>query len=93
MSTYQYYEFQALDRPLTEVEQEAVSRLSSRVGLHPTRAVFVYNYSDFPGRAVDLLAEYQGTTPAFKGRLAAIRGKYTRRSALMRRLNQAGLGG
>ncbi len=39
------------------------------------------------------LAEYQGTTLAFKGWLAAIRGKYTRRSALMRRLNQAGLGG
>jgi len=58
MSTYQYYEFQALDRPLTETEQQAVSRLSSRVNPHPTSAIFVYNYSDFPGSAEKVLAKY-----------------------------------
>jgi hypothetical protein len=49
MSEYQYYEFQALDRPLTQEEQEAVASLSSRVDPHPRRAVFVYHYSDFQG--------------------------------------------
>ena len=58
MSEYQYYEFQALDRPLTPAEQKAVSRLSSRVDPHPTRAVFVYNYRDFPGSAEETLARY-----------------------------------
>jgi hypothetical protein len=29
MSEYQYYEFQAIDRPLTEEEQQAVSQLST----------------------------------------------------------------
>lgn len=58
MSEYQYYEFQAVERPLTPQEQNAVARLSSRVDLHPTRAVFVYNYSNFPGRATDILATY-----------------------------------
>ena len=43
MSEYQYYEFQAIDRPLTPEEQEAVARLSSRVAPHPRRAVFVYH--------------------------------------------------
>ena len=58
MSEYQYYEFQALDRPLTPSEQKAVSRLSSRVAPHPTRAVFVYNYGDFPGSPEEILAKY-----------------------------------
>jgi hypothetical protein len=31
MSEYQYYEFQAIDRPLTPEEQAEVQRLSSRV--------------------------------------------------------------
>jgi hypothetical protein len=35
MSEYQYYEFQAIDRPLTAEEQQAVSKLSSRVEPHP----------------------------------------------------------
>jgi hypothetical protein len=58
MSEYQYYEFQAIDRPLTTEEQRAVSNLSSRVEPHPRRAVFVYHYSDLPTNAKDLLAKY-----------------------------------
>ena len=58
MSEYQYYEFRAIDRPLTEEEQRAVGKLSSRVDLSPSHAIFVYNYSDLPARAEDLLARY-----------------------------------
>ena len=58
MSTYQYYEFQAIDRPLTPEEQEAVAQLSSRVHPDPRRAVFVYHWSSFRGRAEDILARY-----------------------------------
>ncbi|GAB4153095.1 MAG: hypothetical protein Fur0021_18550 [Candidatus Promineifilaceae bacterium] len=58
MSEYQYYEFQALGRPLKPSEQKAVSRLSSRVPPHSTRAVFVYNYSSFPGSPKEILAKY-----------------------------------
>lgn len=58
MSEYQYYEFRALDRPLTPAEQTAVARLSSRVDPHPTRAVFTYSYSDFRGDPLDILARY-----------------------------------
>jgi hypothetical protein len=58
MSEYQYYEFQALDGTLTPQEQRAVSHLSSRVDPHPRRAVFVYNYSDFPGEPLEILACY-----------------------------------
>lgn len=58
MSEYQYYEFQAVDRPLTEEEQQAVARLSSRVDPHPRQAVFVYNWSDFPGDPAEILTRY-----------------------------------
>lgn len=58
MSEYQYYEFRAIDRPLTQQEQSAVGSLSSRVDLSPDHAIFVYNYSDLPARAEELLAKY-----------------------------------
>lgn len=58
MSEYQYYEFQAIDRPLTEEEQQAVARLSSRVEPHPRQATFVYNWSSFPGDPAKILAQY-----------------------------------
>ncbi|MBN1140064.1 MAG: hypothetical protein JXM73_26075 [Anaerolineae bacterium] len=58
MSEYQYYEFQAIDRPLTEEEQRAVARLSSRVEPHPRQAVFVYNWSSFRSDPAKILAQY-----------------------------------
>lgn len=58
MSTYQYYEFQAIDRPLTPEEQQAVSQLSSRVAPHPRQAIFTYHWGSFSGRSTDVLAKY-----------------------------------
>ncbi|MGK7875396.1 MAG: hypothetical protein AB4426_19475 [Xenococcaceae cyanobacterium] len=58
MSEYQYYEFQTIDRPLTEDEQAAVSQLSSRVLLSSTKAVFTYSYGDFRGDPKQVLAKY-----------------------------------
>ena len=58
MSEYQYYEFRTIDRPLTDQEQAHIGRLSSRVDLSPYHAIFVYNYSDLPTSAKDLLTQY-----------------------------------
>ncbi|MBI3328615.1 MAG: hypothetical protein HYZ81_18170, partial [Nitrospinae bacterium] len=58
MSEYQYYEFQAIDRPLHAAEQAEISRLSRRVALTPRQAVFTYNYGDFPGNPIHVLAKY-----------------------------------
>jgi len=58
LSAYQYYEFQAIDRPLTQDEQNAVARLSSRVDPHPWRAIFTYHWSNFPGDSKQVLAQY-----------------------------------
>lgn len=52
---YQYYEFQAIDRPLTEAEQDYVRGLSSRVKPTATRAVFTYSYGNFRGKPLSVL--------------------------------------
>jgi hypothetical protein len=59
MSEYEYYEFQAIDRPLTPEEQEAVAALSSRVDPHPRRAIFTYSFggSLYPS-SKELIADY-----------------------------------
>ena len=49
MSEYQYYKFQALDRPLTESDRALLHSLSSRVEVTPTTAAFTYSYGDFRG--------------------------------------------
>ena len=52
---YQYYEFQAIDRPLTRAEQDYVQSLSSRVRPTATSAVFTYSYGDFRGSPLAVL--------------------------------------
>lgn len=52
---YQYYDFQAIDRPLTKAEQDYVQSLSSRVIPTATRAVFTYSYGDFRGNPLSVL--------------------------------------
>ncbi|MEW6211265.1 MAG: hypothetical protein AB1631_23065 [Acidobacteriota bacterium] len=58
MSEYQYYEFQAIDRPLTEKEQSFIASLSSRVVLTPHHAIFTYSFGDFRGDAKKVLLDY-----------------------------------
>jgi len=55
VSEYQYYEFQALDRPLDATEKAYIESLSSRVELTSTQAKFVYNYGDFRSNPQELL--------------------------------------
>lgn len=58
MSGYQYYEFQAIDRPLTAKEQATIQKLSSRVEPTSHRAVFLYNYGDFRGKPEEIVTKY-----------------------------------
>jgi len=58
MSEYQFYEFQAIDRPLTREEQEAVGTISSRTFPSSTFAIFEYHYGDFPLDEAKVLARY-----------------------------------
>ena len=50
MSEYQYYEFQAIDRPLEKSDQEALRNLSSRAQITSTSFTNHYNFGDFHGK-------------------------------------------
>jgi len=58
MSEYQYYEFQAIDRPLTEREIATLRGFSSRATITPTRFVNNYSYGSFKGNASEWMAQY-----------------------------------
>ncbi len=58
MSEYQYYEFQAIDRPLSNAEQDEVRALSSRAEVNARSARFVYNYGEFRGDETALMRKY-----------------------------------
>ena len=58
MSEYQYYEFRAIDRPLTEDEVDELGRLSSRAEITPTSFTNTYNYGDFRGDPRALMHRY-----------------------------------
>src|ERR687886_1188361 len=58
MSEYQYYEFVAIDRPLTKAEMAELRDLSSRATISSTRFVNVYNWGDFRGNPDALMERY-----------------------------------
>ena len=59
MSEYQYYEWIAVDRPLTEEELEEVSGLSSHMDIATaTQAVVTYSYGDFKHDRRAVLLKY-----------------------------------
>jgi|TARA_R110000772_G_scaffold205498_2_gene315867 hypothetical protein len=49
MSEYQYYEFQAIDRPLTKAEREMLRGLSTRGRITATSFTNEYEWGDFKG--------------------------------------------
>ena len=51
MSEYQYYEFQALDRPLTQREMRELRKYSTRATITDTRFVNHYEWGNFKGDA------------------------------------------
>ena len=58
MSEYQYYEFVALDRPLTTAEQAEVRELSTRAAITATSFVNEYQWGDFKGSPDELMRRY-----------------------------------
>jgi hypothetical protein len=58
MSEYQYYEFQAIDRPLTGEEVQTLRGYSTRAHITPTSFVNEYNWGDFKGDADTWMEKY-----------------------------------
>jgi hypothetical protein len=58
MSEYQYYEFLAIDRPLTDQEQGTLRKYSSRATITSSRFVVDYSWGGFRGNAADWMEKY-----------------------------------
>ena len=58
MSEYQYYEFLAVDRPLTEGEMGELSSISTRADITPTSFINEYNWGDLKANPANLLQRY-----------------------------------
>jgi hypothetical protein len=58
MSEYQYYEFRAIDRPLSQEEMDELRDLSTRAEITPTSFTNTYHWGDFKGRPDALMDRY-----------------------------------
>jgi hypothetical protein len=58
MSEYQYYEFQAVDRPLSNADRQALRGLSSRARITATSFTNFYEWGDFRGDPDELMARW-----------------------------------
>ena len=59
MSEYQYYEFLALDRPLTAKQRAELRSISSRAEITATRFTNEYRWGDLKGDPLQMVKEYR----------------------------------
>ena len=55
MSEYQYYDFRAIDRPLTSSHRAELAKISTRAEISSTRFTNFYTFGDFKGNPVALV--------------------------------------
>ena len=58
MSEYQYYEFVAIDQPLTSAQMADLRARSTRATITPTSFVNVYHWGDLKGDPIDWMRRY-----------------------------------
>lgn len=58
MSEYQYYEFRAIDRPLSEADRRELRKLSTRARITATSFTNHYNFGDFRGDPAKLMRRW-----------------------------------
>jgi len=58
VSEYQYYEFQAIDRPLSEADRQALRALSTRATITATSFTNTYEWGDFKGDPARLMENW-----------------------------------
>lgn len=58
MSEYQYYEFQAIDRPLTEADRKALRAISTRARITATSFTNSYEWGDLKGDPAQFMARW-----------------------------------
>ena len=90
MSEYQYYEFLAIDRPLTTDEIAELRALSTRATITPVSFTNEYNWGDFKGNPDKLMQRYFDAHVYVANWKKFMAGQL-RRKALIQRLVKAGI--
>lgn len=106
MSEYQYYEFQAIDRSLTDRQMRELRAISSRAEISRTRFGNYYTFGNLKANPRDLLTRYNAAATLLqdlreigerKGggvkvarRLRSLRDARTKKTSLLARLRKAG---
>lgn len=85
MSEYRYYEFQAIDRPLSEEGRAALRAVSTRARITATSFVNDYAWGNFKGDEDAWMDRY------FGARLKSLHEEHARKRTLIERLRKAGL--
>jgi hypothetical protein len=58
MSEFQYFEFQAIDKPLDEKAMRELRKITSRAEITPHSLVNTYHWGDFKGNPLHLMEDY-----------------------------------
>lgn len=58
MSEYQFYEFRAIDKPLSKEDKAQIGSWSKRTNPSNTGAIFTYSYGDFPKDVIAVMEKY-----------------------------------
>lgn len=58
MSEYQFYDFYAIDRPLSETQLRELRALSTRAHITPNSFTNHYNFGNFRGRPLEMMEKY-----------------------------------
>jgi len=58
MSEYQYFYFEAIDKPLTEQQQKQLRAISTRAEIDSWRFVNEYHFGDFKGKPLEMMKKY-----------------------------------
>ena len=58
MSEYQYYQFQAIDRPLTDRQMRELRAISTRAEITPTSFVNEYQWGNLKASPLNFMKKY-----------------------------------
>jgi hypothetical protein len=93
MSEYQYYEFRAIDRPLTDRQMRELRAISRRAAISRTSFSNHYEYGDLKANPRDLLVRYfDASLYLANGLFLELAFRYPKRSVDMRALRRYAAG-
>jgi hypothetical protein len=89
MSEYQYYDFRAIDRPLTSSQRAELGKISTRAEISSTSFTNFYTFGDFKGNPVALVERTTGRLSRFTRFVDELRQRHRAKVSLLKKLDGA----